>query len=151
MFYGNFRCLEQYDFLPHMIKEALYHAKNNSVIDYETGFHEIQGERLFLNRVNLVTTNKEERFWEAHRKYLDIHVVLQGNERIGLNFIHNLKEKEYVEKDDFLSLEGEANGSLVLKKGDFLICYPEDAHMTCLKAYENPEEVQKVVYKIIVE
>lgn len=151
MFYGNFRCLEQYDFLPDRIKKALNHAKNNNVIDYETGCHEIQGERLFFNRVNYETKNKEERFWEAHRKYLDIHVIFQGNERIDLNFIHNLKKKEYVEKDDFLPLEGNANSSLVLQKGDFLICYPEDAHMTCLKAYENSERVQKAIYKVIIE
>ncbi|MGL6107734.1 YhcH/YjgK/YiaL family protein [Romboutsia sp.] len=32
--------------------------------------------------VEYETCNKEERFWESHKKYLDLHLVLKGCERM---------------------------------------------------------------------
>ena len=149
MIFGNLKDLESYDYLPELIKKALRHAKDNNVIEYKAGSHEIDGEKLFLNRVNYTTKNKEDRFWEGHKKYIDVHVIFDGKERINLNFKGNLIFKDYIEKDDFVSFEGNENSSVVLKEGDFLICYPEDIHMTCLKAEENPEDVKKAIYKVI--
>ena len=149
MIFGNVKDLESYNYLPELVKKALRHVLENNVIEYETGTHEINGDKFFLNRVNYTTKNKEDRFWEGHKKYIDIHVVFEGKERINLNFKDNLIFKEFVEKDDFLSFEGKENSSIVLEKGDFLICYPEDIHMTCLKANENSEDVKKAIYKVI--
>ena len=149
MIFGNLKSLESYNYLPKLVKKALKHALENNVVEYEAGTHEIDGDKLFFNRVNYSTKDKEERFWEGHKKYIDVHVVFEGRERIDLNFINNLKFKEYVEKDDFLSFEGDENSSVVLENGDFLICYPDDIHMTCLKADKKSEDVKKAIYKVI--
>ena len=61
----------------------------------------------------------------------------------------NLEFKEFVEKDDFLSFDGKENSTVVLEEGDFLICYPEDIHMTCLKADNEPSDVKKAIYQVI--
>lgn len=60
------------------------------------GRHPIDGDRLFVNIVEYTTTTPENRFWEAHRAYLDIHLMLDGAEQIDLNFIQNMAQKEYV-------------------------------------------------------
>lgn len=83
-----------------------------------------------MNIVEYTTTTPEERFWEAHKKYLDVHVMLRGTEQIDLNFIQNMKLNEFVEKDDFLPMDGNKNSSVVLTDGDFLICYPNEGHRT---------------------
>ena len=86
---------------------------------------------MFVNVVEYTTTTPEERFWEAHKNYLDIHVMLKGTEQIDLNFIQNMELKEFVEKDDFLPMDGKKkNASVILREGDFLICYPSDGHRT---------------------
>ena len=88
-------------------------TKNNDILSYEKGCHEIDGDRLFVNVVEYTTTTPEERFWEAHKNYLDIHVMLKGTEQIDLNFIQNMELKEFVEKDDFLPMDGEKNASVI--------------------------------------
>lgn len=50
--------------------------------------------------------------------------MLDGQEQIDLNFIENMEQKRFVEKDDFLPMDGEPNSHVVLRAGDFLICYP---------------------------
>mgnify|MGYP000149249255 CR=1 FL=1 len=55
--------------------------------------------------------------------------------------------KDFVEKDDFLPMDGEKNSSVVLTDGDFLICYPSDGHRTAVQVQE-PETIKKAIFKV---
>lgn len=147
MIFGNIQNLGEYPFLEEQIKECFNYAKEHDLMSYEKGSHEIDGDRLFVNVVEYTTTTAEERFWEAHRQYLDLHLMLRGTEQIDLNFIQNMDVKDFVEKDDFLPMDGEKNSSVILRDGDFLICYPSDGHRTAV-AVDGPETIKKAIFKI---
>lgn len=147
MIFGNIQNLKEYPFLEEQIKECFAYAKEHALAEFEKGSHPIDGERLFVNIVEYTTTTAEERFWEAHKNYLDVHFMLRGTEQIDLNFIQNMDVKEFVEKDDFLPMDGEKNSSVILREGDFLICYPSDGHRTAVAA-EEPETIKKAIFKV---
>ena len=147
MIFGNIHNLKEVPFLEEKVKECFEYAKNHNLVSYEEGSHEIDGERLFVNIVEYTTTKPEERFWEAHKNYLNVHVMLQGTEQIDLNFIQNMDVKEFVEKDDFLPMDGDKNSSVILRDGDFLICYPSDGHRTAV-AVQEPEKIKKAIFKV---
>lgn len=147
MIFGNIHNLKEFPFLEEKVKECFEYAKSHNLVSYEEGSHEIDGERLFVNIVEYTTTKPEERFWEAHKNYLDVHVMLQGTEQIDLNFIQNMDVKEFVEKDDFLPMDGDKNSSVILRDGDFLICYPSDGHRTAV-AVQEPEKIKKAIFKV---
>ena len=147
MVFGNIRDLKDYGYLEEDVLKCFEYAKNHDLLAYETGSHEIDGDNLFVNIVEYETTTPENRFWEAHRQYLDLHFMLRGPEQIDVNFIDNMEQKEFVEKDDFLPLEGEANSHVVLRPGDFLICYPNDGHRTAV-AVDGPEKIRKAIFKV---
>lgn len=147
MIYANVSQLLDYSFLEKKVLECFAYAKEHDLVQYEKGSHEINGEELFVNIVEYETTSADNRFWEAHRKYLDVHVMLNGEEQIDLNFIENMKQDEFVEADDFLPLHGEMNSFVTLRAGDFLICYPHDAHRTAV-AVTKPEKIKKAIFKV---
>lgn len=147
MIFGNVSNLDEYPFLEEQVKECFAYAKEHNLIEFEKGSHEIDGERLFVNIVEYETVKAEERFWEAHKNYLDVHVMLHGTEQIDLNFIQNMELKEFVPKDDFLPMDGEKNSSVVLRDGDFLICYPSDGHRTAV-AVDGSEKIKKAIFKV---
>ncbi|MEF9990952.1 MAG: YhcH/YjgK/YiaL family protein [Romboutsia sp.] len=149
MIFGNINHEKTYSNLDKDLLTCFEYAKNNNLIDFEKESHIIDGDDIFVNIVGYETCEKEDRFWEAHRKYIDIHFMLDGCERIDLNFIENLKQKEYEEDGDFLPLEGSNNGYVELRKDDFLVCYPEDAHMTALRVGEK-ENIKKAIFKVII-
>ena len=149
MIFGNVKNLGEYGYLEEQIKECFEYAKNHNLAEYEKGSHEIDGEHLFVNIVEYTTTKAENRFWEAHKKYLDVHLMLDGEEQIDLNFLANMDVKEFVEKDDFVPMEGEKNSSVVLRNGDFLICYPQDGHRTAVKVCE-PQTIKKAIFKVLI-
>ena len=149
MIFGNINHEKTYSILSKDLLTWFEYTKKNSLADFEKGSYKIDGNEIFVNIVGYETCEKEDRFWEAHKKYIDVHLLLEGSEKIALNFIENLEQKEYEEESDFLPLEGEPNSYVELKKGDFLVCYPEDAHMTALKVKEK-ENIKKAIFKVIV-
>lgn len=149
MIFGNIKNLHEYDYLPVGIKKCFEYAASNDLLGFEKGSYKIDGDNLFVNIVEYETTDVENRFWEAHKNYLDLHLMLDGKEQIDVNFIGNMEEKEFVEKDDFLPLEGDKNGHVILEKDDFLVCYPNDAHRTAVKV-NNPQKIKKAIFKIII-
>lgn len=150
MIFGNIQHLDEYPFLEKGIKECFVYLNENDLMTYEKGSHKIDGDRLFVNIVEYTTTTAEERFWEAHKSYLDIHVMLRGEEQIDLNFISNMDIKEYVAEDDFLPMNGKKNGSVILREGDFLICYPGDAHRTAVMV-DEPSGLKKAIFKVRID
>lgn len=149
MIFGNIKNLYEYDYLQSDIKRCFEYASSNDLLNYDNGSYEIDGKNIFVNIVEYETTDFENRFWEAHKKYLDLHLMLDGQEQIDVNFIDNMEQKEFVENDDFLPLEGEKNSCVLLNKGDFLICYPNDAHRTAVKVKET-QKIKKAIFKIII-
>ena len=70
----------------------------------------------------------EKKRLEAHKKYLDIHFVISGAEKIGYADIDTLMpETEYSEENDVWFLTGEQQ-DFILQEGDFCIVFPEDVH-----------------------
>ncbi len=147
MIFGNIQNLREYLCMEDGIFECFNYAKENNLSAYDRGCHEIDAKRIFVNIVEYETVKPEDRFWEAHRQYLDVHLMLEGTERIDLNFIQNMDVKEYAAKDDFLSMDGEKNASVILKPGDFLVCYPTDAHRTAVAA-DKQENIKKAIFKV---
>ena len=72
--------------------------------------------------------------FEAHRKFIDIHYVVSGSEVFGYSDIKKLTvTKEYDSTTDCEFLEGDAK-EIVLNEGDFLIAFPEDAHIPSMRS-----------------
>ena len=85
MIFGQIKHKERRDVEPG-VRAALDFARTHDLAAFELGKHEIDGDDLFVNVVEYETTSPQDRFWEAHRDYLDVHVPLRGDEQIDLNF-----------------------------------------------------------------
>lgn len=126
--------------------DYLRHTDFNAVSD---GKHEIDGDRIFALVQQYTTKPKQDGKWEAHRKYIDIQYIIRGTEQIGYANSAKLAAGPYDQAKDIMFLAGDGN-CLTLSAGDFMILFPEDAHMPSL-AVTNPAEVRKAVVKIAVE
>ena len=129
------------------IMKALNYATDNNLKSLECGTYKIDGDRLFFNRVSYTTKPIKEGFWEGHKKYIDLHIILSGSERIDYNLKNSLTENSFDKESDFVSFNGEKKMSLCLNKIDFVIFFPEDIHKTGLNV-GNSQKVEKVIFKI---
>lgn len=97
--------------------------------------------------VSEIKKKQEQDFlFEAHRKYLDIHYVISGEERMAYASLDVLAVcKSYDADGDYELLQGTGD-VLTLKKGDFCIVYPQDAHVPTV---DQSPYLKKAVVKIL--
>jgi len=94
------------------------------------------------------TKDFKDTFIECHRKYIDIQLILSGEEQIGLCHKNECKVSQaYNEEDDYEKLTGRYD-LLTLRKGYFVLFYPQDGHAPGLKTNNKSEKIKKLVFKI---
>nr|WP_325243030.1 YhcH/YjgK/YiaL family protein [uncultured Oscillibacter sp.] len=108
---------------------------------------EFKGGDVYAARFTYETIPAEESFFEAHRKYLDIHIMAEGSEGVEIAPPESLAEFDRVEANDFYAYRGEGDYKLVLSPGDFLVVFPGDAHRIKMQV-DGPKTVSKVVFKV---
>ena len=108
---------------------------------------ELRGSDVYATRFTYETIPEEESFFEAHKNYLDIHLMLEGAERVEIAPPETLTEFDRVEANDFYAYRGEGQYRLVLSPGDFLVVFPNDAHKIKMRV-DGPETVTKAVFKV---
>lgn len=106
----------------------------------------LDADRLYATLNRYETLPLEDTFFEAHKKYLDIHVLIKGEERVDIAAPEKLTEFEH--RDDFYAFHGEGEQTVVLRPGNFLVAFPEDAHRIKIRI-NDPCTVEKVVFKIL--
>lgn len=107
----------------------------------------LKEDNVWANVIEVNYIPKSKKIFEAHRRFLDIHYILSGEEKFGYSNIDRLKTKEpYNAVDDYELLEGETN-AICLKKGDFMVTYPEDAHIPDFEK-TNDDRLVRVVVKV---
>lgn len=121
--------------------------------DLQSSFREDRryelGNGVYANIESYMTQERNSRQFEDHHKYIDIQVMLDGDEVIEICPVKNLKKSASydVEKDAAFYVNSGSGTPHFLKKGEYIIIYPGQAHMPCICAGEAMK-VRKAVIKV---
>src|SRR5690606_4667173 len=100
--------------------------------NYKLGKIEIDGDNLFAIGLEYQTKVSSEGGWEAHKKYLDLHLIIEGEEIVEITDISQMvPTSNYVE--DYQLFNGDCRNQIHLRKGDFLLLFPNEVHKTGVK------------------
>ncbi len=113
-----------------------------------TGRYNLSESGTYANVQEYVT--KESFKYEAHRKYIDVQVVLSGKELIKVAPLSEVREpiKPYNPKKDIeFHASAVSSRSLLADPGHWVILFPSDAHAPCI-SFDAPSDIRKVVVKI---
>ncbi len=117
------------------------------------GRHEMDGDNVFAMVSNYECRPRTKCSPETHEQYVDIQIVVKGQEIIEWfpREVLNIKDPYDPEKDLAFYERPEAEGTqVILKKGVFAVFFPHDAHMPQVCS-GNDANVTKVVVKIRTE
>ncbi|KNC93919.1 N-acetylneuraminate anomerase [Trabulsiella odontotermitis] len=135
--------------LPQAIADALTQALAAKPEHKEAGQYLLQGDTLYMNVMQFATQLPQEKRAELHRDYLDIQVLLEGEERIHYGLNGSARECDvWNEEGDYQlcdAIEGEQ--TLTLKPGMFAVFMPGEPHKP--GCHEREEHIiRKVVIKL---
>lgn len=108
----------------------------------------LDGDALRASVSEYEPQSAEGKLFEAHRKFIDIQFVVEGGENIGWTLLKGLQEEreEFSAGGDIAFYSGDCAAWVKLTRGMFVILFPEDAHMPCVKA-DGCDSVKKIVVK----
>lgn len=106
----------------------------------------IEGDKLFVIQSIDKAKQKEDAFLEAHNKYIDIQICLEGNETMGWRNrkdCSNPKGSFNIEKD-IIFYNDEPLNYFKVPAGSFAIFFPEDAHAPLI----GEGMIKKIIFKV---
>ena len=128
MIYTKLKNIERYLGLSDSLDTAIRYLLTADLTKLTKGRNEIDGDQVFINRFDYNTMTPEEAIWEGHLQYGDIHVLLSGQEKIGVTNVDMLTETVRKVEEDFCGFEGEVQSWFPMTTEDILIVWPEDIH-----------------------
>ncbi|MGL5797602.1 MAG: YhcH/YjgK/YiaL family protein [Cetobacterium sp.] len=149
MIFGQLNELKFYKGISTGLDLAIETIENKSYKNGIEGKNEIDGDNVFFNLQSCKTKTLENCFFETHKKYIDIHVVIEGEEGIGYSLKDSLKDcTEYNEETDFKVVEGKEEYRLNMTQNNFVIVFPDEPHMPLIAKDNIVADLKKVVFKI---
>ena len=111
---------------------------------------EIDGQRMYAMVLSYKTKSTDGLPFEAHKKYLDVQILLRGEERMDVSLDADLPiQTPYSEDADAILFDApDSYSSLVAKPGQFAAFFPEDIHRPSAALGGASADVRKLVVKI---
>ncbi|NCC79769.1 MAG: DUF386 domain-containing protein [Clostridia bacterium] len=142
--------LERYRFEDPNMEEARKFLLTFDVMSLERRRHDIKGDEIFMNHRNAMQIPLTEAHYEAHERYVDIHITLKGTDFIRTTEKRNLvRTTEYDRENDFIlgDYDGAHYTDSYIGEGSFGIYFPEDAHLVNASPGEL-QDVEKFIVKV---
>lgn len=146
MIYTTISQLDRYLGLGKNLDTVIQYAKNCDLSQLHSGRNEIDGQNAFVNVLSYKTVPQEQALWEGHAAYGDMHIMIQGQELIGVTDTSELTVKVHKEEEDFIGFEGPVRLWAPMTETSVLIVFPEDAHMVKV-LYGEAADVRRAVFK----
>ncbi len=151
MIISNIENIERFSLPQSKFLILLDYIKSADLSSFSKGKFEIDGDDLFGIGLEYTTKPIGECLWEAHRRYIDIHYILEGQELIHISDISGMKvSKIYDAENDYELFEGEKEHSINLKQGMLLVLSPNEVHKTSI-ILEGVCYLKKIVFKLKLE
>lgn len=107
---------------------------------------DIDGDNLYVMNTETEAVSQEQQLLELHNQYLDVHILLEGRERIGWKAASDLIQevKAYSPEGDCALYSDAPTTYVDLLPGQFVVAYPEDAHAPCI----GEGKIRKLIAKV---
>ena len=113
------------------------------------GKHAIDGDNVFATVTDAATKPFDQTAWESHRKYIDLHLMIRGKEKIGVMNPATAKViKPYDESKDVANYDLSTEGTYYIADPETLmIFFPQNSHRPVIHV-DGYDKVKKLVIKI---
>lgn len=149
MFKGNLSQLDNYQHLPSKLLNVIEQVKQRIYDSVDNDRYPIEGDDVFFFVVDDNTQLLSERRSECHRKYVDVQILLEGEERYGYSLqpFQSIAEDLLEAKDIAFSEDIVEEQFTDLNQHDFIIFNVAQPHRP-LVAINQPMPVRKAIIKV---
>ena len=148
MIYGKIANLPIWGEKVPSIEYALVEAKRVADGEFALGKTLIDGEALFASSSEYAPAPREGKLFENHHAYIDVQMMIEGEEQIDVIIPADAPDAEYSdEKDIEFAAFDKDYSTITLHAGDFLLLLPGEWHRPGVAIGEGTK-CRKTVVKI---
>jgi YhcH/YjgK/YiaL family protein len=126
------------------VDDALDYIAITNFAKVEIGRHKVS-DQLDCIVDEYQTQSSEGNFYEGHKQFIDVQLILEGDEYMGYAPLTNQTPYQDYDAEKDFALYQIAGQMLHVKRGMFVIFFPTDLHMPCIGT--PPRKIRKVVMK----
>lgn len=129
-----------------LFKTLFDYVKSHNLLEAPLGRIEVDGDNVFINNSLAEGVERDAQVLEIHRKYIDVHILLQGNETIGWKPLSAIERitKPYDEEGDCELSDDRPTAFVDMLPGQVLVVYPEDPHAPVI----GKGKIRKLIGKV---
>jgi biofilm protein TabA len=146
MIFSSLSQSSRYAALHPLFQRAFDYIRDTDLYALASGRYLILGDDLIAIVEHSPGKPKEHAKLEAHRKYIDIQLVLEGDEQMGWKPLAECMNpvSEYSEEKDIRFFHDAAASWVSVPPDHFCIFFPEDAHAPLVSS----GQIRKVIFKV---
>ncbi len=146
MIVSNLKYSERVEVLHPRFKILFDFVKSNNLLDMPLGRVEVDGDNIFINNIEIDGLTREAQVLEMHESYIDIHILLRGEETIGWKSIDEIENytKSYDSESECALSDDTPTSYTTLREGEFMIVFPEDPHAPAIA----DGKIRKLIAKV---
>lgn len=141
---------ERYASLHPLFKQLFNYVKSHDLSQVPAERITLDGERLFINVADPTLKAPEDQVLEVHRRYIDVHFPLTGEEIMGwspMSVLTTESVNPFNEEDDYAIYTEQAQSYHTIHPGEFAIVWPEDAHAPII----GKGTLRKLIAKVLID
>lgn len=148
MIFSTMSQSEKYAALHPLFPRAFDFIRNTDLKSLAPGRHDIVGDDLFVIVEQVPARTREAAKLEAHRRYIDIQLVLEGVDAMGWKALADCREpvSEHNSERDIRFFHDEPATWIATPPDHFCIFFPEDAHAPLV----GSGNIRKLIFKLAV-
>lgn len=146
MFIGTLKNAQR-AFALHSKFETLFNfVLNNDFDKLPKGKVTVDGDDVFVMNNDIQGADQNAQPLEMHRQYIDVHILLNGSERIGWKPLEDINHytQDYNADGDCALSDDVATMWVDLTPGQFCIVFPEDPHAPAI----SDGRIRKLIGKV---
>ena len=145
MIIDKFNRIRQYAHLLNNLDQA-FEAIQPQIINPEAGRYEFAGGFFMVQQGE--TKPLDEGLFEAHQKYIDVQILLKGQEEMAWAEIDDLTASvPYNTEKDAAYYTGSTKNHMLIDEGMFFVAFPHDGHKA-VRHTDEPHSFTKIVLKL---
>ena len=147
MIYCDRQALSHFRGLHPDLDVAITYLETCDVATLPSGKTVVDGETVYINRFNYQTMDMQEEPFETHVNYVDIHLVMSGEEKIDIAALDAQTIIKRDEASDYIGSCGLTECTCCVTTHKALIVFPGEAHRP-KQVLNTPCTVEKLVCKV---
>ncbi|MDB5117725.1 MAG: hypothetical protein JWQ79_3217 [Mucilaginibacter sp.] len=145
----NVEFAKQYHANKALWDKAFAYMRDTKLDALAPGKYLIDGDNVFATVTDAATKEFDKTAWESHRKYIDLHLMIRGKEKIGVMNPATAKVTEpYDETKDVAHYDPATKATFYIADPETLmVFFPQNAHRPVIHV-DGYDTVKKLVIKI---